>query len=73
VLDQWEKGGATVHMHDELRRQCRIAAGREPGPTAAVIGSQSVKAAGTVSRTSRGYDAGNYLGRRVMRGRIRLC
>jgi transposase len=58
VLDQWEKGGATVHMHDELRRQCRIAAGREPGPTAAVIDSQSVKAAGTVSRTSRGYDAG---------------
>ena len=45
-------------MHDELRRQCRIAAGREPGPTAAVIDSQSVKAAETVAAASRGYDAG---------------
>ena len=30
----WEKTGATGNMHDELRRQCRIAAGRDPGPTA---------------------------------------
>ena len=39
-------------------RQCRIAAGRKPEPTAAIIDSQSVKAAETVGRTSRGYDAG---------------
>jgi transposase len=45
-------------MHDELRRQCRIAAGREPEPTAAVIDSQSVRAAEVVSRASRGCDAG---------------
>jgi len=45
-------------MHDELRRQCRIAAGRAPEPTAAVIDSQSVKAAEEVARASRGYDAG---------------
>src|SRR5579859_798070 len=45
-------------MHDELRRRCRIAAGREPGPTAAVIDSQSVKAAETVAAASRGFDAG---------------
>ena len=45
-------------MHDELRRQCRIAAGRRPEPTAAVIDSQSVKAAETVASGSRGYDAG---------------
>ena len=38
--------------------QCRIAAGRSPSPTAAVIDSQSVKAAETVARASRGYDAG---------------
>jgi transposase len=58
VLDHWQETGATEAMHDELRIQCRIAAGRKPEPTAAIIGSQSVKAAGTVARTSRGYDAG---------------
>ena len=45
VADGWHKSGATGKMHDELRRQCRIAAGRTPEPTAAVIDSQSVKAA----------------------------
>ena len=54
----WEKTGATGNMHDELRRQCRIAAGRDPEPTAAIIDSQSVKAAETVGKPSRGYDAG---------------
>jgi transposase len=54
----WEKTGATETMHDELRRQCRIAAGRSPQPTAAIIDSQSVKAAETVGKPSRGYDAG---------------
>ena len=58
VADGWHKNGATGKMHDELRRQCRIAAGRRPEPTAAVIDSQSVKAAEEVSRASRGYDAG---------------
>ena len=58
VLDRWEKSGATERMHDELRRQCRIAAGRRPEPTAAIIDSQSVKAAETVSKDSRGFDAG---------------
>ena len=42
--DGWQKTGQTGHMHDELRRQVRIAAGRKPEPTAAVIDSQSVKA-----------------------------
>ena len=41
-----------------MSRACRIAAGREPEPTAAVIDSQSVKAAETVAAASRGYDAG---------------
>ena len=58
TLDGWQKRKATEKMHDELRRQCRIAAGRRPEPTAAVIDSQSVKAAETVASGSRGYDAG---------------
>ncbi len=55
VADGWHKSGAPWKMHDELRRQCRIAAGRQPEPTAAVIDFQSVKAAEEVSRASRGY------------------
>jgi hypothetical protein len=43
ALDGWGESGATEAMHDELRRACRIAAGREPEPTAAVIDSQSVR------------------------------
>jgi transposase len=58
VADGWHRSGATEAMHHQLRRACRIAAGREPEPTAAIIDSQSVKAAEEVSRASRGYDAG---------------
>jgi transposase len=53
----WAACGATEAVHGELRRQCRVAAGRRPEPTAAVIDSQSVKAAETVAAGSRGFDA----------------
>jgi transposase len=43
VADGWHRSGATEAMHHQLRRACRIAAGREPEPTAAVIDSQSVR------------------------------
>jgi hypothetical protein len=39
VLDHWQDCGATEAMHGELRRQCRIAAGRKPEPSAAVTDS----------------------------------
>jgi transposase len=58
VLDGWQESGATKAMRDELRRQCRIAAGRMPEPSAAIIDSQSVKAAETVRKGGRGFDAG---------------
>jgi transposase len=54
----WQENGATVRMHDQLREQVRVLAGRAPEPTAAVIDSQSVKAADTVAKSSRGFDAG---------------
>jgi hypothetical protein len=38
--------------------QVRLLAGRARVPTAAIIGSQSVRAAEEVARSSRGYDAG---------------
>jgi transposase len=58
VLDGWQKSGATEATHGELGRQCRVAAGRAPRPSAAIIDSQSVRAAEEVSSASRGYDAG---------------
>ena len=66
VLDRWEKSGATQRVHDELRRQCRIAAGRKPEPTAAIIDSQSVKAANTVPRATRGWDAAKKINGRYL-------
>jgi len=54
----WQESGATRRLHDELHGQVRVLAGRSPAPTAACIDSQSVKGADTVTKDSRGYDAG---------------
>jgi putative transposase len=53
---RWQADGTTARVHDELRGQARQAAGRDQEPTAAVIDSQSVRAADTVPRASRGWD-----------------
>jgi transposase len=57
-FQQWEKRQVTERILQELREQLRVAQGREPEPSAGVMDSQSVKAADTVGRDSRGYDAG---------------
>jgi transposase len=54
---KWQADGSTETMHGQLREQVRQVAGRKAGPTAAIIDSQSVKAAEEVPRTGRGYDA----------------
>jgi transposase len=53
----WRDDGTLARLHAVLRSQVRIAAGRTVQPTAAVIDSQSVRAADTVPRASRGWDA----------------
>ena len=45
-------------MHDDLRERIRVAAGRSPRPSAAIIDSQSVKGSEMIGRARRGYDAG---------------
>jgi transposase len=55
---RWRDQGLLGVLHDRLRRACREAAGRGPEPTAAVIDSQSLRAAETVGAAGRGYDAG---------------
>lgn len=51
----WRDSGVLQQLHDQLRDEARAAAGRDPQPTAAVIDSQSVKAAVTVPKASRGW------------------
>jgi len=52
----WRDDGTLARLHDVLRARVRAAAGRDPEPTAAVIDSQSVRAADTVPRATRGWD-----------------
>ena len=58
IFRRWAAAGAWARIHDALRDRARIAAGRSPLPTAAVIDSASVRGADTVPARSRGYDAG---------------
>ena len=54
----WEAAGITQNLLDCLRDRIRVREGRAAVPSAAVVDSQSVKAAETVAKPSRGYDAG---------------
>jgi len=54
---RWRDQHLLTVLHDRLRRAVRVQAGREAEPSAAVIDSQSVKAAETVAAPDRGFDA----------------
>jgi transposase len=56
LYQRWNATGTTLALHDALRDRARAAAGRDAEPTAAVIDSQSVRAAPTVPKASRGWD-----------------
>ena len=53
---RWRDTGLLTELHDRMRAAVRTAEGRNPEPTAAIIDSQSVKAAATVHDSTRGYD-----------------
>ena len=55
----WRKDGTLDRIHDALRERVRAKAEqRSPEPSARIVDSQSVKGADTVSKATRGYDAG---------------
>lgn len=58
IFRRWSKNGAWQRIHDMLRDQARVRAGRSPTPTAAVIDSQTVRGADPVTAVTTGYDAG---------------
>ena len=55
---RWEQQKVTEKVMQVLRGRVRQQQGRDVEPSAGLIDSQSVKAADTVGRASRGYDAG---------------
>jgi putative transposase len=54
----WTRDGTLTRLHNTLREQVRQVEGRNATPSAALVDSQSVRAAETVGRPSRGFDAG---------------
>jgi transposase len=55
---RWNASGIIERVRDTLREQVRVREGRDSKPSAAVIDSQSVRAAETVGKPTRGYDGG---------------
>ncbi|ONK09571.1 IS5 family transposase [Streptomyces sp. MP131-18] len=56
-MARWAATGIVGQIRDQLRRRVRLGMSRAPRAVATVIDSQSIRAAETVSRATRGYDA----------------
>ena len=54
----WRDDGSWQHLHDTLRDATRVAAGRDPSPSAAILDAQSVKTAETGYPRTGGGPAG---------------
>ncbi|KOU36229.1 transposase [Streptomyces sp. WM6378] len=63
----WAASGAVARIRDQLRHRVRVRAGRSPRAVTAILDSQSVKAAETVAKASRGFDGGKLINGRKRR------
>ncbi|WP_406729937.1 IS5 family transposase [Streptomyces sp. GD-15H] len=61
---RWQVTGLLAEFHDRLRDRVREKAGRAVDPTAAIVDSQSVRAAANIPRSTSGWDGGKKVGGR---------
>ncbi|MFD7168540.1 IS5 family transposase [Streptomyces violascens] len=61
---RWQLTGLLAELHDRLRDKVRAREGRAPDPTAAIVDSQSVRAAANIPRATSGWDGGKRVGGR---------
>jgi transposase len=61
---RWQVTGLLAELHDRLRDRVREKEGRLPDPTAAIVDSQSVRAAVNIPRPTSGWDGGKKVGGR---------
>lgn len=54
----WSRDGTWERIGDRLRALVREKEGREQDPSAGIVDARSVRGAATVTRSTRGYDAG---------------
>ncbi|MFI1292459.1 IS5 family transposase [Streptomyces sp. NPDC020792] len=61
---RWQVTGLLAEFHDRLRDRVREKEGRTVDPTAAIVDSQSVRAAANIPRSTSGWDGGKKVGGR---------
>ncbi|MEW2624352.1 transposase [Streptomyces sp. NPDC048106] len=61
---RWQVTGLLTEFHDRLRDRVREKEGRAVDPTAAIVDSQSVRAAANIARSTSGWDGGKKMGGR---------
>jgi transposase len=69
----WSVDGTVERILQALTATARARSGRSPAPSAAVIDSQSVKAADTVATSSRGFDAAKKINGRKRHLAVDVC
>lgn len=67
---EWSRNGTWERIADRLRRLVREQNDRDGEPSAAIIDARSARGAATVTRSTRGYDAGKKISGRKQFGTV---
>jgi transposase len=65
---EWSRDGTWERIAERLAAAVRTKEGRDGEPSAGIVDARSVRAAATVSKKTKGFDAGNDAGWAVMPG-----